>query len=205
MTTIRAEIHIDKITVCIDPDLSDQKHIEEWFAEQYKRNYGYAAGNKKANYYRLNRLFPLTGLSDKGKESQLLVSANPYNTRDSKMPFLRLRWNPSKIGINEFAALKKIVGELLPGGYSKLYSEGWITSIDIALDIYNGPHLVKLLIYDKRKIMSGTCATCNVSEQSPDYGYSPEITSSGGPLYFLLCTTYPKDKRITVNKVEHSA
>ena len=87
-----------------------------------------ACVNKKGKdrRYRINVILFL------GANGQALVQANPFKPSDA---FVRMEWNPAKIGLEGHEHLKALASTFLPDGYNGIVQHGKITRANIALDI----------------------------------------------------------------------
>ncbi|MBF0098810.1 MAG: hypothetical protein HQM04_18185 [Magnetococcales bacterium] len=114
---------------------------------------GYSYYGPKGRY-KIRASYPVdynddhTVMHDASDDHNLVIQCDPYKTN---MNFFRIEVNPNKASMAE---VKKILDELLPGGYARLIDQGCITRFDATVDVQD-VQIDELLFYHPQMTKTG--------------------------------------------------
>lgn len=106
---------------------------------------------RKFDNYKKTKLFLIPAKLTGHHDEFLMVQAQPF--QEETLSFLRVDFNPAKVGSGGIAYVKAIINSLVPGGYQALVNQGKVTRLDVAVDIQN-LRLQDLMVYAVAKRQS---------------------------------------------------
>ncbi|WP_288905352.1 hypothetical protein [uncultured Sneathiella sp.] len=190
---------IDKLSVTIPVDEEYRKAVDGSLYKIHKQVKDFSDISKNGKKYHVS-----ANWTDKVTGQKVLFQCNPKSSK--AVNYMRFELNPNKLGPDGMRRFKSILELLVTYGnypYSRILEEGYITRMDIAVDIVNvAPH--ELIISGKDKGKSIKFLGKGSNELETVYLDKPKTKSSQKMIYDKLQEQVDKGNKPSFNEVLHT-
>lgn len=188
---------IDKLSVTIPVDEEDRKAIDETLMDIHKNEEDFSSVSAKGKRYKFN-----TEWTDKNTGHKVLIQSKPIHAKN----YTRFELNPTKLGPAGMSRFKTMFEHSITYGdypYSRILEEGYITRMDIAVDMVNvAPH--ELIISGKGTGKSIKYLGKASNNLETVYLDKPKNKSSYKMVYNKLQDQIDKGNKPSYNEVLHT-